>query len=195
LPARWPDKGEPLLQLMTQKDIQILFEYDRWANNRTLLAASALSTDDFLRDLGGSYPSIRDVLVHIIGGEWIWLAYWKQPPATPASLAELVARRGVSFNLDNFPDLAAVQSRWSGIEREQSEFVNRLTDELLEQKLAFRGIHVKLAQLMQHMANHSTYHRGQIALMMRQVHSTPIATDFHEFLVARQHEAKPQVGN
>jgi uncharacterized damage-inducible protein DinB len=48
---------------------------------------------------------------------------------------------------------------------------------------------------MQHMANHSTYHRGQIALMMRQLHSTPIATDFHEFLVARQQEAKPQVGS
>ena len=92
-----------------------------------------------------------------------------------------------------FPDLVAVQSRWAGIEREQSEFVNRLTDELLEQKLPFRGIHVKLAQLMQHMANHSTYHRGQIALMMRQFHSTPIAADFHEFLVACQHEATPQV--
>ena len=133
--------------------------------------------------------------MHIIGGEWIWLAYWKQPPAAPASLAELVARRSVSFNLDSFPDLAAVQSRWSRIEGEQSEFVSRLTDEQLEQKLPFRGVHVRLVQLMQHMANHSTYHRGQIALMMRQLQSTPIATDFHEFLVARQHEATPQVGS
>ena len=94
---------------MTQQDIQILFAYDRWANNRTLLAASALSAEEFVRDLGGSYPSVRDTLVHIIGGEWIWLTYWKRPPATPAALAELVARCRVLFNPDVLPDLATVQ--------------------------------------------------------------------------------------
>jgi len=36
---------------------------------------------------------------------------------------------------------------------------------------------------MQHLANHSTYHRGQVALMMRQLHAEPLATDFHVFLV------------
>jgi len=40
-----------------------------------------------------------------------------------------------------------------------------------------------LAHLMQHLANHSTYHRGQVALMMRQLHAEPLATDFHVFLV------------
>jgi len=39
--------------------------------------------------------------------------------------------------------------------------------------------------LMQHLANHSTYHRGQVALMMRQLHAEPLATDFHVFLVVR----------
>jgi len=36
---------------------------------------------------------------------------------------------------------------------------------------------------MQHLANHSTYHRGQVGLMMRQLASEPAATDFHVFLV------------
>jgi len=31
---------------------------------------------------------------------------------------------------------------------------------------------------MQHLANHSTYHRGQISLMMRQLAAAPVATDF-----------------
>jgi DinB family len=38
---------------------------------------------------------------------------------------------------------------------------------------------------MQHLANHSTYHRGQIALMMRQLDAEPQATDFHMFLYRR----------
>ena len=176
---------------MTQQDIQILFSYDRWANNRTLLAASALSAEEFVRDLGGSYPSVRDTLVHIIGGEWIWLTYWKRPPATPAALAELVARRRVLFNPDVLPDLATVQSTWTQVEKEQTEFVDGLTDERLQQMLPFRTAHAKLMHLMLHMANHSTYHRGQIAFMMRQLHATPVATDFHEFLVEGQHEAAP----
>jgi uncharacterized damage-inducible protein DinB len=33
------------------------------------------------------------------------------------------------------------------------------------------------------MANHSTYHRGQVSLMMRQLGAEPTATDFHVFLV------------
>jgi hypothetical protein len=37
--------------------------------------------------------------------------------------------------------------------------------------------------LMQHLANHSTYHRGQIRLMMRQLDAEPLATDFHMFLI------------
>jgi uncharacterized damage-inducible protein DinB len=35
---------------------------------------------------------------------------------------------------------------------------------------------------MQHLANHSTYHRGQVAMMMRQLNAKPIATDFTAFL-------------
>jgi uncharacterized damage-inducible protein DinB len=40
---------------------------------------------------------------------------------------------------------------------------------------------------MLHLANHSTYHRGQVALMMRQLASEPAATDFHVFLVEARH--------
>jgi uncharacterized damage-inducible protein DinB len=34
-------------------------------------------------------------------------------------------------------------------------------------------------------ANHSTYHRGQISLMMRQLGAEPKATDFHVFVMER----------
>jgi uncharacterized damage-inducible protein DinB len=180
---------------MTRQDIQILFKFDRWANNRIFLAATVLTAEEFVRDLGGSFSSVRDVLVHIIGGEWIWISYWKQPPATLDSLAELLARRDVLFNTDTLTNLAMVQSAWAEVEREQIDFVDRITDELLQQALPFRGTQVQLAHLMQHMANHSTYHRGQVALMMRQLHTTPIATDFHEFLVARLREGTPKRGS
>jgi uncharacterized damage-inducible protein DinB len=87
------------------------------------------------------------------------------------------------FRPDAFPDVAALHSRWAEVEKQQIEFVNCLTAELLEKLLPFRTIQVRLAHLMQHLANHSTYHRGQVALMMRQLDAEPLATDFHVFLV------------
>jgi uncharacterized damage-inducible protein DinB len=167
---------------MTKDDIYLLCEYDRWANNRVLQAVSALSTEQFTRDLGGSFSSVRDTLLHIIGGEWSWLAYWKEPLPSSAFLTDLRTRRNDLFNPDAFPNVAAVQLKWAEVEEEQTEFVNRMTDESLEAMLPFRKTQVKLAHLMQHLANHSTYHRGQIALMMRQLKTAPPSTDFHVFL-------------
>jgi uncharacterized damage-inducible protein DinB len=61
--------------------------------------------------------------------------------------------------------------------------VHALTNERLERMLPVRASHVKLIHLMQHVANHSTYHRGQISLVMRQLGAMPQATDFHVFLM------------
>lgn len=167
---------------MTRDDIQLLYEYDRWANNRVLQAVSALSDEQFTRDLGGSYRSVRDTVVHIIGGAWVWLAYWKEPDRSSAFVAELRVRRDALFNPDAFPNVAAVRLKWAEVEKEQAEFVNGVTNESLEEMLPFRTTQVRLAHLMQHVANHSSYHRGQVALMMRQLNAEPVATDFHVFL-------------
>ena len=173
---------------MTRDDIRLLYEYDRWANTRVLQAASFLSAEEFTRDLSGSFRSVRDLLLHIIGGEWIWLAYWKAQSHGSALLTDLKTRRDALFNPDVFPNAAAVQLTWSEIEKEQTEFVDQVTNELLEKMLPFRTTQLRLAHLMQHLANHSTYHRGQVALMMRQLDANPVATDFHVFLLEGWHE-------
>jgi uncharacterized damage-inducible protein DinB len=175
---------------MTKDDIQLRYEYDRWANNTVLRAASTLSAEQFTHDLGGSFRSVRETLVHIIGGEWIWLAYWKEPPHSTTALADLRKRRDALLNPDAFPNVVAVQAKWAEVEKEQAEFVNRVTNESLKKMLPFRTTQIELAHLMQHLANHSTYHRGQVALMMRQLDAEPLATDFHVFLVERR-EAVP----
>jgi uncharacterized damage-inducible protein DinB len=174
---------------MNKDDIQMLCEYDRWANNRVLQAVSTLSDEQFTRDLGGSFRSVRDALVHIIGGEWGWLTYWKEPSPGSAFVTDLWTRQDALFNPNAFLNVAAVRSKWAELEKEQAEFVNRVTNESLEKMLPFRTTRVSLAHLMQHLANHSTYHRGQVALMMRQLGAEPLATDFHVFLVEGRREA------
>jgi len=169
---------------MTKNDILLLYESDRWANNRVLEAASALSAEQFTRDLGGSFRSVRDTLLYIIGGEWGCLAYRKAPRHGPAFLKDLKSRQDSLINPEAFQDVIAVRLKWVEIEREQTAFVDCSTDEVLRKMLPFRATQVSLLHLMQHLANHSTYHRGQVALMMRQLGAEPVATDFHVFLVA-----------
>src|SRR5215472_14865256 len=168
---------------MTIDDIRLLFEYDRWANNRVFLAAGALSVEQFTRDLGGSFRSVRDTLLHILGGEWGWLTYWKEPSYSASFLADLWDRHNALFRSDLYANVAAVRLKWAEIEKEQAEFASRLTDEALRKMIPIRKTQVSLGHLMQHLVNHSTYHRGQIAAMMRQLDAKPLATDFHLFLV------------
>lgn len=171
---------------MTKDDIELLYEYDRWANDRVVQACSALTTEQFTRDLGGSFCSVRDTLVHILAGEWGWLQYWKEPSPNAAFLAEMMARRKVLFEPSAFPDLTAVRQKCEEVTREQIQFIEFVTNERLEELLSVRGKQVKILHLMQHVANHSTYHRGQISLMMRQLQAVPLATDFHVFVMERR---------
>ena len=173
---------------MTKDDIQLLFEYDRWANNRVLQAVSALTVEQFTRDLG-SFHSVRDTLVHIIGGEWGWLTIFNEPSPGLTFATDLWTRQGTLFAPSAFPDVASVRLKWAEIERDQIAFVNRVTKESLQRMLPLRTTQISLAHLMQHLVNHSTYHRGQIALMMRQLAARPLATDFLMFLLESPRQA------
>jgi uncharacterized damage-inducible protein DinB len=168
---------------MTKNDIALLYQYDRWANDRVLQECSTLSTEQFTRDLGGSFRSVRDTFVHIMAGEWGWIQYWKAPSPDAGFVADMMERRKVIFDPNAYPDVAAVRQKWTRVEREQIEFVGLITDERLQQLIPVRTTQMKLIHLMQHVANHSTYHRGQIALMMRQLGAVPQATDFHVFVM------------
>lgn len=174
---------------MNKDDIQLLFEYDRWANKSVLQAASTLSAEQFTRDLGGSFGSVRDTLVHIVSGEWGWLTIWKARDLTSEFVTQLWDRIEITFDPKAYGDIAAVRAKWGEVEREQIDFVSGVTDESLKRMLPIRTTHLSLAHLMQHMANHSTYHRGQVSTMMRQLGGKPVATDFARFLLVGRSEA------
>jgi uncharacterized damage-inducible protein DinB len=155
---------------MNKDDIQLLYRYNRWANATILNAVAPLSKDDFSRKLGGSFPSVRETLVHIMGAEWIWLRRWKgvSPPAL--------------LSAAQFPDLSSIKHRWPEIEAEQMEFVAGMTDALLQQPLKYVNLkgqvfEYPLGREMQHLVNHGSYHRGQVTNFLRQLGAQPVATD------------------
>jgi len=160
---------------MNKNDIHLLYEYDRWANARMLDAVSRLSAEQFTADFSSSFHSVRDTLTHLLSADWIWLRRWKGTSPT------------AMLNPADFSDFAALRAKWAEVEKEQMAFVEQLTDELLASRLAYTNTkgersEYPLGQLMQHVVNHSSYHRGQITSFLRQLGAEPVATDFLIFM-------------
>jgi uncharacterized damage-inducible protein DinB len=83
-----------------------------------------------------------------------------------------------------------LRARWTEIEREQIEFLQRLTAADLERPISYDNPPgtrwtYELRHMLQHLVNHSTYHRGQVAAMLRQLDTAPPATDFLVYLDER----------
>ncbi len=56
--------------------IRKLYNYNHWANQRTISSATPLTREMFIRSIGNNFGSVRDTLAHILGSEWIWLERW-----------------------------------------------------------------------------------------------------------------------
>jgi uncharacterized damage-inducible protein DinB len=155
---------------MTKNEIVTLFDYDKWATNEQLKVITGLNDEQYNRNLGTSFGGIHGTLVHIFGAQNVWLARWKGevPIALPGA--------------GEFPTLAKLTDRWNALRDELGKFLQDLSDEKLALRLTYKDLkgnsHSQpLVHQMQHLINHSTYHRGQITTMLRQVGATPVGTD------------------
>jgi uncharacterized damage-inducible protein DinB len=168
---------------MTIEDFRLLYDYNAWADHRTLESCKDLTEEQFTRDLGSSFRSVRDTLVHIMLVEWLWLERWhgRSPMSYPPNT--------------EYANLDSVRTRWSQIERDLLDYIASLTVEEVQ-----RVVHHKttagvpqvapLWQMLQHLMNHGTYHRGQAATLLRQLGAKPIATDLIAFYRERASKAK-----
>ena len=159
---------------MTPQEMRVLYDYNAWANRRSLEAASALTGEKFVQPMGSSFGSVRDTLAHIWGAEWIWLERFQG--RSPSSLPDVT----------QFPDMATLRERWDELEARLLGFVRGLAqadlDRVFEYKTLKFGVYRNpLWESMQHLANHGTYHRGQVTTLLRQLGAQPIATDLMHF--------------
>jgi uncharacterized damage-inducible protein DinB len=140
-------------------------------------AASKLSAEQFTADLKSSHRSVRDTLAHTLAAEWIWLERWKG--TSPKAL----------LNAGDFPTIESLRTRWSQVENEYSEFLGGLTDDSLGNVIAYTNTRGErweypLISMIQHLMNHSTYHRGQITTMLRQLGADVSPVDLLVFMDA-----------
>lgn len=168
---------------MKPSEMRELFAFNSWANHRIIGAAEALTAEQFTKPMQSSFSSVRDTLVHIWSVEWIWLE-------------RLQGRSPAGFpDAKEFPDLASMRPRWTEIEKHWLEYVSRLDENELQEEVDYKTMSFGPSrnprwQMMQHVVNHGTYHRGQVTTMLRQLGAKGVTTDLIYFYRERSAAAK-----
>ena len=118
-----------LLYADAMRLLQFLFRYNQWADLlHARCVAPQLTNDQFTRDLGSSFGSVRDTLAHLYGAEWLWNERFQG--RSPAGLPPASA----------YPDLAAVRAKLDEMDRNCVDYVSQLTQQDLERVIRYKTV-------------------------------------------------------
>ncbi len=158
-----------------------LYDYNWWARDRQLDACAALTPEQFVRPVGGSFAALRDTLAHLVGVEWLYLERWsgRAPRALPAA--------------EEFPTLEPLRARWGEVERDCRSVLASVTDARLAAAITYTNMKGEsktfpLWKIFYHLLNHQSYHRGQVTTQLRLLGVAPVPVDYGRWLDARKEE-------
>jgi len=151
---------------MDLQDLRTMLDYHYWARDRLLAALDPLTPEQFDRDLGSSFKSIHDTVVHIYAAEWAWYMRWTG--TSPTAL----------LTPDQFPDVASIRAAWTENEARIRAFVDGLGEAGISRVIEYKLLSGQpgaspIWQMLQHVVNHASYHRGQVTTMLRQLGAKP----------------------
>lgn len=148
-----------------------------WADSRTL--ESLIRTN-------GEPATARGIYAHVLGAEHVWLARLRGERASLAVWPEL--------DMDGCARLARQNAEAIG------SFISTLGAADLEREVAYTNsaglpFRSKVADIVLHLFLHGTYHRGQVALLLRSSGAIPEPTDYIAFVrgapSATRHDRAP----
>ena len=164
---------------MDKKEITLLFDYSTWADTRLLQAAAGLSPEQFTRPVEAlprlSHKTLRDTLVHALGAQWIWRN--RCQGLSPTAL----------LSPEEFPALEELVTRWEKEAGEMQRFLASLSDDDLDRTIHYTSTRGKpfentLWHILLHVANHSTQHRSEAAVLLTEWGCSPGDLDLILFL-------------
>jgi uncharacterized damage-inducible protein DinB len=170
-----------------KNEIRVMLEYAEWANERVLDAVGAMPIDAQERAFAGTFRSFRDAFAHVAGADWIWVERWKgESPAAQPDWA-------------TGGDLEVIRRQMRETSATRRAMLDATTEAQLDEVRTFQNLArtrtwtLTLAEMLQHVANHATHHRGQIVSMMREAGATPPQTDYLLFASERRAPAAAAV--
>lgn len=152
-------------------DFKQHIEFSKWATMRTLGACVELTPEELTRDLGNSFGSVLGTLIHIFCADRMWL-----------SRIEGAGRKSM-LDPGEIVNFAVLQKEWPGM---LDRFIEKASAGAAETPVVYERTNgekqrTPFWQVILHAVNHASYHRGQVATMLRQMGKEPPNTDLITF--------------
>jgi uncharacterized damage-inducible protein DinB len=165
---------------MTLIDIALLYEYNYWANQRILAASRQVSTAQFLAASNHYFGSLRQLLVHTLGGEYAWRMLYQHQTTDYFD----------KLQVEEFPTLDILVQAWQAEEVAMRAYLAQLNDEDLTSVVRYTTSEGErrervLWHCLLHVANHGTQHRSEAAMLLTDYGASPGELDFTVFLNER----------
>ncbi len=164
---------------MNISDLQLLFDYNYWANRLMLTTAAELTPEQFTQPNAFSFGSLRGTLIHTLDSEHMWRHLCQYGIIVSPRLT----------NLEPFPTLESIADYWTNEEAEMRAYLNSLTDSDVEVILRYEADgnlrERVLWHCLWHVVNHGMQHRSECAQMLTEFGHSPGAIDFTHYLNIR----------
>lgn len=146
--------------------------YHAWANNLLLSLIQSLPQEQQHAELKSSFPSLYKTVLHMLDAESIW---WQR-----LKLQERIERPGETFS----GDMATLSTLLQQQNQQWQHWVAGSGEHALQHEFIYYNSRKErfkqpVYQMLLHLFNHGTYHRGQLVTMLRELGVEKIpATDF-----------------
>jgi uncharacterized damage-inducible protein DinB len=149
--------------------LRMHLDYAAWASSRLLNAAAALTEEQLSRDFATADRSVIGTLVHLFGADRIWLRRVRGEPGGSAPGPE-------------FRHVGALAPAWQDVLEQWRNWAAPMTDADFDQVIAYHDMkgnpwRTPLWQVVLHVVNHGTHHRGQVAGFLRSMGVAPPPLD------------------
>ena len=142
--------------------------YTAWASRRLMDVVARLSPEELNRDFQTADHSVLGTLVHVFAGDRIWLARVKGEAVKP-------------FVTEADYSLAVLETDWPRLQENWRQWALTMTDQSAQASVAYQSQGVAFSrplwQLILHVVNHGTHHRGQVAGFLRTMGQAPPPLD------------------
>jgi uncharacterized damage-inducible protein DinB len=163
---------------MTSAEASLHLRYSAWASRKLVQAVRTVPDADFEKPVGISHSSMLGTLTHILWADWLWFTRVVEPMEKPGQTRE------------------ALEVVWPELQEKWLTWAERATDAELNRVVEYISIldgqmaRTPAWQIVLHVVNHATLHRGQVMGMLRQIGIAPPHTDlmlFYRELTAATH--------
>ena len=153
---------------------KLLARYNQQMNESLFEAASQLSHEQLQQDRGAFFGSIIGTMNHIMVGDIIWLQRFAEHPDKFSALESVRSRsRPASLDAIVHTEIESWMIERRKLDNAIVDFSNQLTDTAIEIPLCYSNMAgvescKNFGQLIQHLFNHQTHHRGQASTLLSQ---------------------------